>query len=64
SRPGYDSLRVTQNWIRDQEAEIILTESAVISYFAVDMKGNVEKNYKPEGNGRNYNRLEIIIEQR
>lgn len=64
SRPGYDSLRLTQNWIRDQEAEIILTESAVISYFAVDIKGHVEKNYKPEGNGRNYNRLEIVIEQR
>lgn len=62
SRPTFQSTRYEAAGVRDRPQEIRIDRTTEVAFFAVDVKGLVEKNYKPDGNGRNYNRLRIVIQ--
>lgn len=62
SRPTYESTRYESAGVRDRPQEIRIEETTEVRFFAVDMKGLVEKNYKPDGQGQNYNKLRIVIQ--
>ncbi|WP_040826241.1 chitobiase/beta-hexosaminidase C-terminal domain-containing protein [Thermaerobacter subterraneus] len=62
SRIAFQSARYQAAGVRDRPQEIRIDRTTEVAFFAVDVKGLVEKNYKPDGRGRNYNRLRIVIE--
>ncbi|WP_254119661.1 M14 family metallopeptidase [Bacillus sp. FJAT-29790] len=61
SRPTYESARIALSGTRESAESITITKSTTINWFAVDASGNAEKNYKPEGNGKNYNSATFTI---
>ncbi|MFO7275008.1 MAG: M14 family zinc carboxypeptidase [Bacillota bacterium] len=62
TRPTLESTRYEAAGVRDRPADLRIDRTTDVSFFAVDVKGLVEKNYQPDGRGRNYNRLRIVIE--
>jgi Zinc carboxypeptidase/Chitobiase/beta-hexosaminidase C-terminal domain len=62
SRPTYDSPRLAFEGPRQGIETITVSETTTVKWFAVDMKGNVSNNYRPEGNARNYSSATITIE--
>ncbi|PZN11324.1 MAG: zinc carboxypeptidase [Bacillota bacterium] len=62
SRPTFESSRYEAAGVRDRPQEIRIEKTTEVAFFAVDMKGLVEKNYKPDGKGKNYNKLRIVIQ--
>lgn len=61
SRPTYDSPRIEFTGPRQGQQPILIDETTTIHWFSVDVAGNVEKNYNPDGNGRNYSKATIRI---
>lgn len=61
SRPTFDSPTLQLAGVRESAETLLIEETTTIKFFSVDVAGNVEKNYKPDGNGRNYNSVTIQI---
>ncbi|MFA9432152.1 M14 family zinc carboxypeptidase [Egicoccus sp. AB-alg2] len=61
SRPTFDSNVVERRDVRDSAAPVRIEETTVLRWFAVDAAGNIEGGYDPDGNGRNYQRVNIRI---
>ncbi|HEY8393597.1 MAG TPA: chitobiase/beta-hexosaminidase C-terminal domain-containing protein, partial [Thermaerobacter sp.] len=61
SRPTFASSRYEAAGVRDRPQEIRIQQTTEVKFFAVDMKGLVEKNYNPDGKGQNYNKLRIVV---
>jgi hypothetical protein len=62
SRPTFESDRLELSGVREGLETLLIEETTTIHWFAVDIAGNTERNYKPEGNGRNYRKATIRIE--
>ncbi len=62
SRPTFDSPILERRDARDSAAPVTIEESTTLRWFAVDAAGNIEGGYDPEGNGRNYSRVQIRIQ--
>ncbi|AYY11511.1 hypothetical protein EF847_01015 [Actinobacteria bacterium YIM 96077] len=62
SRPTYDSPRIEFAGPRQGQEPITITETTTIKWFAVDVAGNTQNYYKPDGPGRNYRRATIVID--
>lgn len=54
SRPTYDSPMVESAGLREGPAEITVTSSTTVRWFSVDMAGNAERNYDPDGKAQNF----------
>lgn len=54
SRPTYGSLKVQQAGVREDVAPIEVTGTTRVKWFSVDLAGNTERNYEPDGDARNY----------
>lgn len=54
SRPTYDSPTVQSAGLREGPAEITVTSTTKVNWFAVDMAGHAERNYDPDSKARNY----------
>lgn len=63
SRPGFYSARININALREGPENLLITENTTINWFAIDAAGNIENNYNPFGNGKNYNSATITIGQ-
>ncbi|WP_130650371.1 M14 family zinc carboxypeptidase [Egicoccus halophilus] len=61
SRPTYDSPKLTYQGPRQTEASILVDRSTTVRWFSVDVRGNVEANYKPTGTGKNHREAKITI---
>lgn len=61
SRPTTESTRYELTGPRDQDGEFRLDHSAEIKWFAIDMKGNTENGYDPDGSGDGYNEVKVLI---
>ncbi|WP_214107645.1 M14 family zinc carboxypeptidase [Acrocarpospora catenulata] len=61
SRPTLDSLKLTASGMREGAQQITVDKTVEVHWFAVDIAGNVEKNYKPDGNGKNYNKTTVKV---
>jgi hypothetical protein len=61
SRPTFDSPMVDRRDARDGAAPVRIEASTTLRWFSVDMSGNIEGGYDPDGNGRNYQRINVRI---
>ncbi|MER7459837.1 M14 family metallopeptidase [Micromonospora sp. NPDC126480] len=56
SAPSYSSTLYGSAGIREGGATLTVPAGTTFHWFSVDSAGNVENNYRPDGNGRNYRR--------
>ncbi|GAB3134413.1 M14 family metallopeptidase [Microbispora hainanensis] len=61
SRPTLSSPKLTSSGMREGAAKITVDKTTEVHWFAMDLAGNVEKNYKPDGNGKNYNKETVTV---
>jgi hypothetical protein len=61
SRPTYDSPRIEYEGPRQQQAGITIDKSTTVRWFSVDVRGNVEANYNPDGRGNNFHQAKVTI---
>ncbi|MEV0154910.1 M14 family zinc carboxypeptidase [Micromonospora sp. NPDC050686] len=62
SRPTYDSPKLALAGMREGNQTITVNGSTTVNWFSIDIAGNVESNYKPDGNGKNYNKQKITVQ--
>ncbi|WP_067177129.1 M14 family zinc carboxypeptidase [Microtetraspora niveoalba] len=60
SRPTLSSPKLTAAGMREGAQQISVGATTEVHWFAVDIAGNNEKNYKPDGNGKNYNKARVV----
>lgn len=61
SRPTFQSAKIQLSGTREFAETLKIDKTTTINCFAVDAAGNIEKNYNPLGNGKNYNSVSITI---
>lgn len=59
STPTYESNLYTASGIREGAEVLTVPVGTKINWFSVDAAGNVEKNYKPDGSGKNFNKTTV-----
>ncbi|MFF0248491.1 M14 family zinc carboxypeptidase [Streptosporangium sandarakinum] len=61
SRPTLNSPKLAAAGMREGAQRITVEKTTEVRWFAVDIAGNVEKNYKPEGNGNNHRKEKVEV---
>ncbi|WP_405149910.1 M14 family metallopeptidase [Sphaerisporangium sp. NBC_01403] len=61
SRPTLTSQKLTSSGMREGSQQITVGKTTEVHWFAVDIAGNVEKNYRPDGNGNNYMKEKVEV---
>ncbi|MEV4379266.1 M14 family metallopeptidase [Streptosporangium sp. NPDC049644] len=61
SRPTLGSTKLAAAGMRESAQQITIDKTTEIRWFAVDIAGNVENNYKPDGNGKNYRKEKVKV---
>lgn len=59
SAPTYESNLYGSAGIREGAEVLTVPKGTQINWFSVDAAGNVEKNYRPDGNGKNYSKATV-----
>lgn len=59
STPTYESTLYASSGIREGAEVLTVAAGTKVNWFSVDAAGNVEKNYRPDGKGKNYNQLTV-----
>ena len=59
SRPTYESTLYAAAGIREGAETLTVPTGTTIHWFSVDSAGNVENNYDPSSNGRNFNKTTV-----
>ncbi|MEU1360368.1 chitobiase/beta-hexosaminidase C-terminal domain-containing protein [Micromonospora zamorensis] len=62
SRPTYSSPKVALAGMREGVQSITVYSDPTVNWFSIDIAGNVESNYKPDGQGSNYNRQRVDVQ--
>jgi hypothetical protein len=62
SRPTLESDTILVAGTRDGAETLTIDETTIIKWFSVDMAGNYENGYNPEGDGTIYNEARIVID--
>ncbi|HEX6196092.1 MAG TPA: M14 family zinc carboxypeptidase [Jiangellaceae bacterium] len=63
SRPDYESAMVSSAGLREGEAAIELTSgTTTVHWFSVDVAGNTEARYDPNGNANNYRKQTVTVD--
>ena len=47
--------------MREGAQQITIDKTTEVHWFAVDIAGNVENNYKPDGKGNNYRKEKVKV---
>ncbi|SBT55052.1 Chitobiase/beta-hexosaminidase C-terminal domain-containing protein [Micromonospora narathiwatensis] len=61
SRPTFNSPKLALAGMREGVQNLTVNSNTTINWFSVDIAGNVESNYKPDGNGKNYNKQTVTV---
>lgn len=61
SRPTLESPTVEALGIREGAAPIVIEESTTLHWFSIDIAGNVERGYDPDGRGNAYRKARFTI---
>ncbi|WP_433366116.1 M14 family metallopeptidase [Streptosporangium sp. CA-115845] len=61
SRPTLNSPKLLAAGMREGSQQITLDKTTKVHWFAVDIAGNVESNYKPSGKGNNYRKEKVEV---
>jgi len=59
SKPTYESTLYGTAGIREGAEVLTVPVGTTIHWFSVDSAGNVEKNYRPDGSGKNFNKTTV-----
>ena len=59
SAPSYESALYAPAGMREAGETVTVPKGTTIHWFSVDAAGNVEKNYRPDGKGKNYNKTVV-----
>ncbi|MCD2443154.1 chitobiase/beta-hexosaminidase C-terminal domain-containing protein [Agromyces sp. SYSU K20354] len=62
SKPTYESTLYGTAGLREGAEVITVPAGTKINWFSVDSAGNVEKNYRPDGNGKNHNSTTVTAQ--
>ncbi|WP_229402363.1 M14 family metallopeptidase [Micromonospora okii] len=63
-RPTYASTLYGSAGIREGGETLTVPAGTTIHWFSVDAAGNVEKNYRPDGHGKNFNKGRAVLPAR
>ncbi|WP_053363248.1 M14 family metallopeptidase [Bacillus sp. FJAT-27251] len=63
SRPTFESQKLQLSGTREPAETLKVDKTTTISWFAVDAAGNIEKNYNPLTNAKNFNSVTISIKK-
>ncbi|GAA4189246.1 M14 family zinc carboxypeptidase [Streptosporangium oxazolinicum] len=61
SRPTLSSTKLAAAGTREGAQQITVTKDTEVRWFAVDIAGNVENGYRPDGHGNNYRKEKVKI---
>lgn len=61
SRPTYDSPMVESAGLREGPAAVTVTSDTTVRWFSVDMAGNVERNYDPDGKAKSFRSEKVRV---
>jgi hypothetical protein len=61
SRPTFESQKLQLSGTREPAETLKVDKTTTINWFAVDAAGNIEKNYNPLTNAKNFNSVTITI---
>ncbi|WP_283138045.1 M14 family zinc carboxypeptidase [Rhizohabitans arisaemae] len=61
SRPTLNSPKLTAAAMREGAQKITVDRTTRVHWFSVDIRGNVEDGYKPDGKGHNYQRETVRV---
>ncbi|MEU8382215.1 M14 family metallopeptidase [Streptosporangium sp. NPDC048865] len=61
SRPTTSSTKLAAAGAREGAQQITVTRNTEVRWFSVDIAGNVENGYRPDGNGDNYRKEKVRI---
>ncbi|SCF33849.1 Chitobiase/beta-hexosaminidase C-terminal domain-containing protein [Micromonospora viridifaciens] len=61
SRPTVNSPKLALAGMREGVQNITVNSDTTVNWFSVDIAGNVESNYKPDGNGKNHNKQTVTV---
>ncbi|MFC0028686.1 chitobiase/beta-hexosaminidase C-terminal domain-containing protein [Micromonospora chaiyaphumensis] len=62
SRPTYSSAKLALAGMREGVQSITVNSDTTVNWFSIDIAGNVEGNYKPDGEGKNYNKQRVSVQ--
>jgi hypothetical protein len=62
SRPTYSSAKLALAGMREGMQSITVNSDTTVNWFSIDIAGNVESNYKPDGQGSNYNKQAVAVQ--
>jgi hypothetical protein len=62
SRPTYNSPKLALAGMREGVGNITVNSNTTVNWFSIDIAGNVESNYKPDGEGTNYNKQTVTVQ--
>ncbi|SCF30280.1 hypothetical protein GA0070214_11347 [Micromonospora chaiyaphumensis] len=48
--------------MREGVQSITVNSDTTVNWFSIDIAGNVEGNYKPDGEGKNYNKQRVSVQ--
>ncbi|MEV0154912.1 hypothetical protein AB0H57_14360 [Micromonospora sp. NPDC050686] len=48
--------------MREGNQTLTVNGTTTVNWFSVDIAGNVESNYKPDGNSKNYNKQKVTVQ--
>jgi hypothetical protein len=61
SRPTYKSTKLTAAGMREGTQQITLNKTAEVRWFAVDIAGNIERDYRPDGHSNSYRKERVEV---
>ncbi|GII82240.1 hypothetical protein Ssi03_02300 [Sphaerisporangium siamense] len=61
SRPTLNSPKLAAAGVREGAQQITVGKTTEVHWFAVDIAGNVERGYKPDGHGNNYRKERVVV---
>ncbi|GII57255.1 hypothetical protein Pth03_56440 [Planotetraspora thailandica] len=61
SRPTLSSPKLAEAGMREGAQQITVTKETEVHWFSVDIAGNVENNYKPDGHSDNYREDKVKV---
>jgi hypothetical protein len=59
SRPGPSSAKYAATGFREPAETLSLAPGTTVSWYSVDLAGNIENNFDPDSNGSNYNKTTV-----